>query len=122
MGYDCRMFRKTIIAVAWVSLALIAFATLSPIGLRPHFAGVGIERFGAFAAVGLLFGLAYPRHLWLVLTLVCGTAVGLEVLQHLTPDRHGQVRDALIKLAGGVTGVGLSLAFNQTLKRFVTLS
>lgn len=116
------MYRKTIIVIAWTTFALIAFATLSPIGLRPHFAGVSLERFGAFALVGLLFGLAYPRHLWLVLTLVGGAAVGLEVLQHLTPDRHGEVRDALVKLAGGVTGIGISLALHQTLKRFITLS
>ncbi|WNV12386.1 VanZ family protein [Tardiphaga sp. 709] len=115
------MYRKTIIVVAWTTLALIAFATLSPIGLRPHFGGVSLERFGAFALVGLLFGLAYPRHLWFVLTLVGGAAVALEVLQHLTPDRHGEVRDALVKLAGGVTGIGISLALHQTLKRFITL-
>jgi hypothetical protein len=122
MGYNYWMYRKTIIAIAWTTLALIAFATLSPIELRPHFSGVSLERFGAFAVVGLLFGLAYPRHLWLVLTLVGGAAVGLEVLQHLTPDRHGEVRDALVKLAGGLTGIGMSLALHQTLKRFVTLS
>lgn len=122
MGYDYWMYRKTVIVIAWTTLALIAFATLSPIGLRPHFGGASIERFSAFALVGLLFGLAYPRHLWLVLTLVGGAAVGLEVLQHLTPDRHGEMRDAMVKLAGGVTGIWMSLALHHTLKRFVTLS
>ena len=38
----------------------IAAATLSPIGLRPHLTGVSIERFGAFAVVGLLFGGLLP--------------------------------------------------------------
>jgi len=31
------------------------------------------------------------------------------------------VRDALVKLAGGVTGIGISLALHQTSKRFITL-
>lgn len=114
------MFRKVVIVIAWASLVLIAFATLSPIGLRPHFTGVSVERFGGFAVVGFLFGMAYPRHIWVVLAIVAGAAVGLEVLQHLTPDRHGEVPDAIIKLAGGVIGVGASIALTQLLKRRAT--
>lgn len=30
------------------------------------------------------------------------TAVGLETLQHLTPDRHGHLSDALEKVIGGL--------------------
>lgn len=108
------MFRKTLIILAWSTLLAIAFATLSPIGLRPHVGNVSGERFFAFAAVGLLFGLAYPRHLWLVTLMVGGTAVGLEVLQHLTPDRHGQIPDALVKLAGALSGTGLAYVFSGT--------
>jgi VanZ family protein len=104
------MFRKIIIILAWSTLLAIAFATLSPIGLRPHVGNVSGERFWAFAAVALLFGVAYPRHLWLVTILVGGTAVGLEVLQHLTPDRHGRIPDALVKLAGALSGAGLAYA------------
>lgn len=116
MGYDTVMFRKIVLAAAWASLVLIVYATLSPIGLRPHLGnGVGVERFGAFAVAGLLFGLAYPKRLWLVLSIVLGTAVLLEMLQYLTPDRHGRVVDALLKLAGGVVGAGLSLALNRVL-------
>lgn len=103
--------------VAWSTLLAIGFATLSPIGLRPHLSDVSMERFWAFAAVGLLFGLAYPRHLWLVTFLVGGAALGLEVLQHLTPDRHGRIPDALIKLAGAVAGTGLAYAFSGMMKR-----
>lgn len=106
------MFRKTAIVLAWAVLALIVFATLSPIGLRPHIGSVGVERFGAFAVVGLLFGLAYPRHFWVVLLLVVGTALLLEALQRLTPDRHGEIPDALVKFVGGVVGVGVSFAIN----------
>ncbi|UZE50083.1 VanZ family protein [Rhodopseudomonas sp. P2A-2r] len=107
------MSRKIIMAIAWASLAFIVFATLSPIGLRPHLAGVSMERFGAFAVAGLLFGLAYPGRFWLVLAIVLGAAVGLETLQFLTPDRHGELRDAMVKAVGGAFGVGLSLLLNR---------
>lgn len=102
------MSHKIFTAAAWAILALIVFVTLSPISLRPHFEDVSIERAGAFAAVGLLFGLAYPKRLWLVLSLVIGTAFVLEALQHLTPDRHGHLSDAVVKFVGGVVGVGIS--------------
>src|SRR6187402_3338715 len=107
MRYDAVMFRKILIAAGWAILAVIVFATLSPIGLRPHLASVSVERFGAFAAMGLLFGLAYPRHIWLVLSLVVGTALALEAMQRLTPDRHGEIPDALVKFVGGAFGVGV---------------
>ena len=102
------MPHKFFIAAAWVILAFIIFVTLSPIGLRPHVEDVSVERFGAFAVAGLLFGLAYPRRPWLVLFLVVGTAFVLEALQQLTPDRHGHVSDAVVKFVGGVAGVGIS--------------
>lgn len=117
MRYERAMFRKILIILAWSALLAIGFATLSPIGLRPHVGDVSIERFWAFAAVGLLFGLAYPRHLWLVVLLVGGTALGLEVLQHLTPDRHGRIPDALIKLAGAVAGTALAYALGGMMRR-----
>ena len=112
------MVRTAATILAWLTLLAIAFATLSPIGLRPHLSGASVERFAAFATVGLLFGVAYSRHLWLVTLLVLGAAVGLEVLQHLTPDRHGEIRDALVKVAGGIVGVTLSYTFNSFLVRF----
>ena len=111
------MLRKAVVIVAWATLALIVFATLSPIDLRPHLGGVGVERFGAFAVVGLLFGVAYPTRAWLVLTLVCGSALLLELMQHLTPDRHGELPDALVKFAGGVVGVALSFVINRTMPK-----
>lgn len=111
------MFRKIIIILAWSALLAIAFATLSPIGLRPHVGDVSGERFFAFAIVGLLFGMAYPRHLWLVTLMVGGTAVGLEILQHLTPDRHGRIPDAFVKLAGALTGTGLAYAFSGRFRK-----
>ncbi|MET0968690.1 MAG: VanZ family protein [Tardiphaga sp.] len=111
------MFQKLVVVIAWSTLLFIAYATLSPIGLRPHLGNVSIERFGAFAAFGLLFGLAYPRHFWLVLVMVLGSAVMLEMLQRITPDRHGMLPDAEVKVFGGLAGVALSFALNHVLRR-----
>jgi apolipoprotein N-acyltransferase len=107
------MFRNFFKIVAWGSLAFIVFATLSPIGLRPHFANVNLERFGAFVMAGLLFGLAYPKRFWPVLAIVLGAAGVLEVLQVLTPDRHGEASNAFVKIAGGSFGVGLALLIDR---------
>jgi glycopeptide antibiotics resistance protein len=92
--------------LAWLLLAAIAFATLSPIGLRPESGfSPNYERFAAFAAVGFMFALAYPRHIWLVLALVLGAAVAFEVLQLVASGRHGRVWDLFVKLLGGTVGI-----------------
>jgi hypothetical protein len=108
LSYDIAMFYKLVAITAWGCLAFIAFATLSPIGLRPHVADVAIEHLAAFAVAGLLFGLAYPRHMILVIVLVLGSAVLLEALQLVTPDRHGRVLDLGQKLLGGSIGIAIS--------------
>lgn len=92
----------------WATLAFIAFATLSPIEMRPKVAGIGFEHFAAFACIGFLFALAYPRHLVAVALVVIAAAVLLEAAQLLAPGRHGRVIDATIKVAGGVAGLGLA--------------
>ena len=103
------MFQKLIALAAWGALAFITYATLSPIGLRPHVtANIGIEHIAAFSVVGLLFGLAYPRRLIPVIALVLGSAILLEVLQLLTPDRHARLLDLAFKLLGGSIGIAIA--------------
>lgn len=99
------MVRQLITLAAWGTFGLICFATLSPIGLRPGAGGsVGAERFAAFGLMGMLFVLAYPRYfVWLTVLIVI-VAFGLEALQHLTPDRHGHLLDAIEKVSGGLVG------------------
>jgi len=100
------MFQKFIVAAAWLLLGFITYATLSPIAARPTlFAPVGFEHFAAFAALGGLFCLAYPRQIALVCLLVFGSAAILEIAQMLTPDRHARLTDGLQKLAGGAFGI-----------------
>lgn len=91
---------------AWLCLAFIAMATLSPLGFRPTTGWPpSIERFLAFALVGGLFAMAYPRYILLAAVVVLGAAALFEVLQVLTPSRHGRVFDAAVKFAGGSFGL-----------------
>jgi hypothetical protein len=87
-------------------LALIAFATISPIQYRPTLTiSSTFEHLAAFAALGALSYLAYPRHFAFVCLIVLGSAVVLELVQQLAPDRHGRIPDAVEKIAGGTAGI-----------------
>lgn len=68
-----------------------------------HFAHVA-----AFGCLGALFGFAYPKRTILVCVIVFGAAALLEIMQTMTPDRHGTWNDVLEKMAGG--GIGVLLA------------
>jgi hypothetical protein len=100
------MFHKPIAVAAWALLALIAFATILPIQYRPTLPiSSSFEHLAAFAVLGTLFYLAYPRRIAFVCLIVLGSAVVLELLQQLTPDRHGRIPDAVEKIAGGAAGI-----------------
>ena len=116
------MIQKVPTIAGWLALAFIAYATLSPINARPVIAGLQLEHFAAFALVGLAFGLAYPKRLLLVLAVVVGSALALESLQLLTPDRHGRILDAFVKVVGGICGIGASQIGLLVLRLQVTSS
>ena len=103
------MIHRLSLAAAWLALAFIVFATLSPLSERPTIpeAGPQLEHFAAFALMGFAFALGYRNRMLLVIAIVIGSAFTLEALQLLTPDRHGRVLDALVKAAGGMTGIGI---------------
>jgi|ERR1700682_6058858 hypothetical protein len=112
------MLHKLLAAAAWIALALIVFLTVSPLDMRPVVtADPNIERFAAFALVGLLFGLAYPRRLVIDASLVMIAAGVLEAFQLMTRDRHGHIADAFIKAAGGAFGVAMALMILIMLER-----
>ena len=102
------MIQKIWTTVGWLALTFIAYATLSPINSRPMIADGQFEHFAAFGLVGLALGLAYPKRLLWVAAIVVGSALGLEALQLLTPDRHGRLLDAAVKTTGGGCGIGIS--------------
>jgi hypothetical protein len=105
--------------VTWLALLAIAAATLSPLGLRPRLASanVSFEHLAAYAFVGLMSSLAYPRHIWPAASTVLVAAFGLEAWQMLTPDRHARLADALQKAGGGFIGLSLGWLAAQFWRR-----
>ncbi|MCU1294469.1 MAG: conserved hypothetical rane protein [Bryobacterales bacterium] len=102
------MTQKISTAVGWLALGFIAYATLSPIELRPVIAPAQLEHLAAYGLVGLALGIAYPKHRLWVIAVVLGSAFALEGLQLVTPDRHGRFPDVAIKTLGGLGGIWLS--------------
>lgn len=95
----------------WLVLAAIVVATLSPIQFRPRTdEPPQVERFLAYALLGITFAVAFPRAWLLWLLALPAVAYLLELGQRLTPDRHWGLSDVEAKMAGGVIGVLLGLA------------
>ena len=89
----------------WLTLAGVAFVTLSPIAYRPVTPlGPGKERFAAFALASALLALGYPRHRLAGLAGLALAAAGLEAAQDWAPGRHGRIHDAAVKIAGAAAG------------------
>jgi hypothetical protein len=113
------------IALALLGLAGIIFATLCPIGLRPHFADANQERFGAYFCLGFLFAMVGRRR-WLTVTaFVIVVACVLEAGQLLVPGRDARLEDAAFKAMGGVLGSTagyLSFPLRRLLVRLLGLS
>ena len=119
---------RLITVAAWVAIIAIAYATLTKVGfvyaiyfklapflMRPEMRTYArLEHVVAFAILGTLFSLAYPRRTILVCCVVFGAAAALEIAQTLTPDRHGTLIDAFEKIAGGAAGI----LFARTIQHF----
>jgi VanZ family protein len=112
-----RSIRMSSAFLSWGSLGFIAFATLSPIDLRPHLASTGLEHVGAYAVLALFLGLAYPRRPLRLALLLVLAACALEAAQLVLPDRHARWADLGTKLAGAGIGLALALALNLAIER-----
>jgi hypothetical protein len=113
------MFQKLVIGAAWGSVAVLAFATLTHVGfvysiyyeLAPLLMWPAMRSYAhaehiiAFAFFGALFCFAYPKRIIFVSVVVFSSAVILEYLQTMTPDRHGTPIDAFEKIVGGTLGI-----------------
>ncbi|MER9581424.1 hypothetical protein [Mesorhizobium sp. M0276] len=86
-------------------LAIIVFATLSPIQMRPHFAEANVERALAYILLGFALGLGFPNRLYHVVIFVVVTAGMLELLQIIDPGRHAELADAVVKACAGIGGI-----------------
>jgi VanZ family protein len=102
-------------AAAWAILAGIVFVTVSPINLRPHtMTTVNVDRAAAYAIVGMLFALAYPRNWKTTMVLLVAGAAGFEFLQIFSSTRHARIDDALVKALGAVAGVAIGHVYSKT--------
>jgi len=100
--------------LAWLLVAAIAYVTLSPIAMRPVTAApADLERFLAYAAMGLAFCVGYPRHRASILVLVIAITGLLEFGQHLVPGRHGRMHDAVLKAAGAFLGIAAAAVVDR---------
>jgi len=101
-------WRASAALIGWAAVALVVFATLSPIGDRPHLLHFGpqIERFGAYLVAAAALATAYPARKGVILLCIVVGAAGLELAQHFEASRHARALDALVKIAGGLTGLG----------------
>jgi VanZ family protein len=116
------MPRNLMAVAAWGAIAAVAYATLSRVGVvytvyeavAPIVAYPSLrayahfEHVAAFAIVGALFCLAYPRQTLVVCCGLFAAAALLEFSQTLTPDRHGTVMDAAEKIFGAAVGIAAS--------------
>lgn len=100
--------RRCAALLGWGAVALVVFATLSPIGARPHIAHLGpqIERFAAYLVAAAALAVAYPTRKGVILLCIVAGAAGLELAQHFEASRHARALDALVKIAGGLSGLG----------------
>jgi hypothetical protein len=112
--------RRAALILGWAAVGAIVFATLSPIELRPHVAGIRPdgERFLAYFTASASLGFAYPRRRLVVLGAIIAVALGLEWLQTLEATRHGRPHDALVKIAGAAVGACAAMLCEHILRRF----
>ena len=86
-------------------LAVIGYATVVPISLRPNSGHLHLERVLAYFALGGAMAVAFPRRPMWTLAAVLGIACGLEAIQTFIPTRDGRLSDAMEKSAGGLGGI-----------------
>lgn len=101
----CKSMTKLSRITALALLAIIIFATLSPIQMRPHLAEANVERALAYVLLGFALAIGFPNRLYQVVIFVAVTAGMLELLQLIDPGRHARLIDALVKALAGVVGI-----------------
>lgn len=91
---------------AFAAIALVVVLTLGPVGLRSMSpVDPAFDRALAYAVIGFLLILSFPRHPWRVVLGVLALIFVLEAGQGFRPDRHGRVPDVIEKTVGAGFGV-----------------
>jgi hypothetical protein len=112
------MMQKLIRLAAWASILAVFVFTDGPIGMRPITSlPPNAERLLAFAVIGGLFGLSYPRRPVLILAVLVALAGCFELLQFGELGRHARFSDFGVKAAGACIGVAAGALAHRTLIR-----
>jgi len=116
--------RRWAALIGWCAVALVVFATLSPIGARPHIAHMGpqLERFIAYLVAASALAIAYPSRKGVILLCIVAGAAGLELAQYFEASRHARALDALVKMMGGVSGLAVVTLCERLWSRRVALA
>jgi hypothetical protein len=126
-----RMSQKLIALAAWTFVTILGYATLTHVGfaysiyfkLAPFLMRADMRTYAhfehviAFAIFGAIFVCAYPKRIYFVFSVVFLSAIVLEYLQTLTPDRHGTMIDAFEKTVGGTLGIFTARAIRWYARR-----
>lgn len=103
---------------AWLLTAAVAFANLSPPGLRPHSnLGQNGEHALAFVLLGLAFGVAYARHRLVMTTVAVALTGAIELLQFLAPGRHARLQDFIVDALAACAGIAIAAAAEWAMLR-----
>ena len=104
--------QRVVSIAAWVVLAFLIYATVSPLADRPNFmASTTIQHLLAYAALTGLFCQAYPQRVRLLFVLVIAGILLLEAAQVFLPDRHARIRDIAEKTTGAIGGICIAKAW-----------
>lgn len=102
------MTRSSLKSLTALSLLLVLAVTVSPIGWRPHtMVSDDFDRAAAFALIGLISMLAFPRRWRLVAICLVASAGVIELLQLAAPGRHARLDDAVVKAFGAAVGIAM---------------
>jgi hypothetical protein len=97
---------KYLRVLAWILIAGLVILTIVPASERPV-TGVehNYEHFLAFGLTGLVYALAYPKRLVILLTQGVVFALALELLQIPLPSRHARLGDFAVDALAGCGGM-----------------
>jgi nitrate reductase gamma subunit len=103
---------------ALAAIAVVTVLTLGPVDLRAMSpVDPAFDRALAYAVIGFLLILSFPRHPWRVMIGVVALIVLLEAGQGFRPDRHGRVPDVVEKTVGAAAGIAAATGTLWLLRR-----
>jgi VanZ family protein len=95
---------------AWLLVLVIIALSVGPPSTRPVTgAGHNFEHLAIFLAMGVAFGLGYPRRVIVLPIALLGFSAVIEIVQMVVPGRHARLSDFLTDAAASCLGVAVSL-------------